>query len=45
MFRRYDIVNETDVRDADAKVAAYLAAIRAENGQSGRCAIDERRDA
>jgi len=46
VLKRYDIVSETDLRDADAKVAAYLtAAVRAENGQSGRkiVAVGERR--
>ncbi len=46
VFKRYDIVSETDLRDADAKVAAYLTAtVRAENGQSGRkiVAVGERR--
>jgi hypothetical protein len=44
MFRRYDIVSETDLREADEKVTAYL---RAENGQSGRhvVAIDEKPEA
>jgi integrase len=45
IFRRYDIVSETDLREADEKVAAYLE--RAENGQSGRkvVAITEKREA
>ncbi len=46
IFKRYDIVSETDLRDADAKVSAYLARLRAENGQSGRrvVAIEEQRE-
>lgn len=47
VFKRYDIVSETDLREADVKVAAYLTgALRAENGQSGRkvVAIDEKRE-
>jgi integrase len=46
VFKRYDIVSETDLREADAKVAAYLTtALRAENGQSGRkiVALNEQR--
>ena len=44
IFRRYDIVSETDLREADEKVAAYLE--RAENGQSGRrvIAITQKRE-
>ena len=43
IFRRYDIVSETDLREADEKVAAYLK--RAENGQSERkvVAMSEKR--
>ena len=49
IFRRYDIVSETDLRDADEKLTAYLA-IRREpsvNRQSGRqvVAITEKREA
>jgi integrase len=46
MLDRYNIVSEDDLRAADEKVAAYLAArVRAENGHSGRkvVAIDEER--
>ena len=46
LSRRYDIVSETDLREADEKVTAYLTAtVRAENGQSGRkiVAVGERR--
>jgi hypothetical protein len=47
IFRRYDIVSETDLREADAKVAAYLAASRepSVNRQYGRhvVALSEQR--
>ena len=47
VFRRCDIVSETDLREADEKVTAYLAASKEPlvNRQSGRrvVAIDEKR--
>ena len=41
VFRRYDIVSETDLRDADEKVTAYLRTV-SEPSVRASCGRDHR---